>query len=459
MGVQEELMAVTPIDGRYAGKVEDLQPITSEYGLIQRRVAVETGWLATLGSGVLPDVEPFSDATLRHLVATTRDFSVEDAEAVKGIEATTNHDVKAVEVWMRERFAGHPELSEHLELIHFSATSEDINNLAYAMMVRDARDDVLVPKIDAIREDLDDKAEEYAEIPMLGRTHGQAATPTTLGKEMAVFAERLDDSLTRLGDIAIFGKFNGATGNYNAAAIAYPEVNWPEVNAQFVHNLGFDTHEATTQVEPHDWLAAFCNELGLNNRIMTDAAQDIWQYISQGYFKQRIKEGEVGSSTMPHKVNPIDFENAEANLGAANATLGFLAAKLPVSRLQRDLSDSSALRTLGEAFGHTAVAHASMKRGLGKIYPDEEKIAADLSDNWPVLTEAVQTVMRRYNVEDPYGKMKEVSRGKPLTEAGYLQIVAELDIPEEAKQRLESLQPSTYTGYAAEIAVGVPATD
>jgi adenylosuccinate lyase len=454
MGAQEKLLAVTPIDGRYAGKVEDLSTITSEYGLIQRRVAVETGWLATLGSGILPDVEPFSDVTLKHLVGTAKDFSVEDAEAVKDIEATTNHDVKAVEVWMRERFAGHPELSGHLELIHFSATSEDINNLAYAMMVRDARADVLMPKIEAIQEDLFDKADEYADIPMLGRTHGQPATPTTLGKEMAVFAERLDDSLTRLADIAIFGKFNGATGSYNAAAIAYPEVNWPEANAKFVHNLGFDTHEATTQIEPHDWLAAFCNELGLNNRIMTDAAKDMWLYISQGYFKQRIKEGEVGSSTMPHKVNPIDFENAEANLGVANAILGYLADKLPVSRLQRDLSDSSALRTLGEAFGHTAVAHASMKRGLGKIYPDEEKMVADLSDNWPVLTEAVQTVMRRYNIEDPYGKMKEISRGKPLTEEGYLQTVAELDIPEEAKQRLQALEPHTYIGYAPEIARG-----
>ncbi len=455
MGVQEELLAVTPIDGRYASKVEDLAPITSEYGLIQRRVAVEAAWLSMLGSGVLPDVEPFSDQTQEFLGDIAPNFSVEDAAEVKAIEKETNHDVKAVELWLRRYCSGVEELEENLELIHFSATSEDINNLAYAMMVRDARDEVIVPKIDAIREDLDGKAVQYADIPMMGRTHGQPATPTTLGKEMAVFSVRLDNSLIRLGGISIEGKFNGATGNYNAAAIAYPEVDWRAVNDEFVEDrLGFDAAEITTQIEPHDWMAAFCNELGLNNRIMTDISQDMWLYISQGYFKQRVKAGEVGSSTMPHKVNPIDFENAEANLGVANAMLGYLAAKLPVSRLQRDLSDSSALRTLGEAFGHTAVAHASLLRGLGKVFPNEEKMTADLDENWSVLTEAVQTVMRRYGLDDPYGKMKEVSRGKPLGKVDYLRIVAGLDIPEEARQQLENLRPSTYTGYAAEIARG-----
>lgn len=449
------MLAVTPIDGRYASKVEDLAPITSEYGLIQRRVAVEAAWLSMLGSGVLPDVEPFSDQTQEFLGDIAPNFSVEDAAEVKAIEKETNHDVKAVELWLRRYCSGVEELEENLELIHFSATSEDINNLAYAMMVRDARDEVIVPKIDAIREDLDGKAVQYADIPMMGRTHGQPATPTTLGKEMAVFSVRLDNSLIRLGGISIEGKFNGATGNYNAAAIAYPEVDWRAVNDEFVEDrLGFDAAEITTQIEPHDWMAAFCNELGLNNRIMTDISQDMWLYISQGYFKQRVKAGEVGSSTMPHKVNPIDFENAEANLGVANAMLGYLAAKLPVSRLQRDLSDSSALRTLGEAFGHTAVAHASLLRGLGKVFPNEEKMTADLDENWSVLTEAVQTVMRRYGLDDPYGKMKEVSRGKPLGKVDYLRIVAGLDIPEEARQQLENLRPSTYTGYAAEIARG-----
>lgn len=455
MGAPEELLAITPIDGRYASKVEELAPITSEYGLIKRRVAVEASWLSMLGRvGVLPDVSSFSDSAGNFLAMTASNFSIEDAVEVKSIEKETNHDVKAVELWLRRRCSEVPELAENLELIHFSATSEDINNLAYAIMVRDVRDDVLVHSVEEIHDDIDDKAEEYADISMLSLTHGQPATPTTLGKEMAVYSERLDQSLTRLGGITIRGKFNGATGGYAAAAVAYPEVDWPAVNKEFVESWGFSAAQATSQIEPHDWLAAFCNELGLNNRIMTDLSQDMWHYISRGYFKQQLKEGEVGSSTMPHKVNPIDFENAEANFGVAHAVLTHLAHKLPVSRLQRDLSDSSALRTLGEAFGHTLVAHKSIQRGLGKIYPDEEKMWKDLDENWPVLTEAVQTVMRRYNVEDPYGKMKEISRGKPLTEEGYLQIVAELDIPEEAKQRLQALEPHTYIGYAPEIARG-----
>jgi adenylosuccinate lyase len=452
MSAREELLAISSVDGRYASKTAELAPIVSEFGLIERRVAVEAGWLATLGSGILPDVEPFSDKTQDYIAATAEEFSVEDAAAVKEIEKTTNHDVKAVEKWMRNKFADHPELSNRLELIHFSATSEDINNLAYAMMVRDARDQVIAPAISRIHDDLFERAVDYAEVPMLGRTHGQPATPTTLGKEMAVYHERVGDSLERLGAISIMGKFNGATGNFNAADVAYPEVDWPTVNAKFVEKLGFEVNRATTQIEPHDWLAAFCKELGLNNRIMTDLAQDMWLYIEQEYFTQEVKEGEVGSSTMPHKVNPIDFENAEANFGMANAVLGYLAEKLPVSRLQRDLSDSSALRTLGTAFGHTTVAHASLRKGLGKSTPNYPKIEGDLDKNWAVLTEAVQTVMRRYGAEDPYGAMKAVSRGKSLTEADYLKIVSGLDIPNEAKQRLLELQPSTYLGYAKEIA-------
>jgi adenylosuccinate lyase len=455
MGVEEQLTAITPIDGRYADKVAALQSITSEFGLIQRRVAVEAAWLGHLGNGTLPDVPAFSDSAADTLVASVEDFSVSDAADIKAIEKETNHDVKAVEIWLRRRFASHPELSERLELIHFSATSEDINNLAYAMMIRDAREDVLEPAIRTIRHDLGEKAIDYAGIPLLGRTHGQAATPTTLGKEMAVFGERLDKSLGRLGGIATYGKFNGATGGYNAAAVAYPEVNWPEVNRRFVRDLGFQTHHATTQIEPHDWIAAFCNELGLSNRIMTDLSQDVWTYISQGYFKQRTKAGEVGSSTMPHKVNPIDFENAEANFGAANATLKYLAEKLPVSRLQRDLSDSSALRTLGEAFGHTVVAHASVRKGLGKIYPDEARMDQDLDENWAILTEAIQTVARRYGLENPYDKMKAASRGVAFDRDTYLRTVEELDVPDDAKQRLQALKPSTYLGYAEEIARGL----
>lgn len=452
MGVEEQLLAVTPIDGRYASKVTELQGITSEYGLIKRRVAVEVGWTATLGSGVLPDVEPFSDGTMRALTETATDFTVSDAAEVKEIERTTNHDVKAVEMWLRQRFEGHPELGDNLELFHFSATSEDINNLAYAMMIRDARDDVLVPGIEKITDDLFGKAGEYADIPMLGHTHGQPATPTTMGKELAVFGTRLAHHAGRLGDVAIYGKFNGATGNYNAAAIAYPEVNWPEVNADFVRRFGFQVQDVTTQIEPHDWTAAFCNELNLGNMIMTDISKDAWAYIAMGYFKQRTKEGEVGSSTMPHKVNPIDFENAESNFGTANALLRFLAEKLPVSRLQRDLSDSSAQRVLGEAFGHTVVAHASLKRGLGKIYPDEAKMRVDLDDNWAILGEAVQTVARRYGVENPYDILKAASRGQEFDRTVYAEVVETLDIPESEKKRLLDLTPASYIGYAPQIA-------
>jgi adenylosuccinate lyase len=455
MGVREQLLAVTPLDGRYAGRVEALSPIVSEYGLIQRRMAVEAAWLSALGSGILPDMPPLSDAAQDYLRQIPADFSVEDGLAVKDIEKTTNHDVKAVEVWLRQKLADHPELSAYSEFIHFGCTSEDISNLAYAMMVRDSRDDVIIPGISSILEDLDDKAYAFADIAMLAHTHGQPATPTTLGKEMRVFHQRAEESGRRLAAVAIRGKFNGASGNYNAVSIAYPEIDWVSVSRKLVEDLDFDFNPATTQIEPHDWTVAFCDELGLNNSIMTDLARDMWTYISMGYFRQQVKAGEVGSSTMPHKVNPIDFENAESNFGSANALFGNLSLRLPISRLQRDLTDSSTQRTFGEAFGHTVVAHSSLKRGLGKVSPNEHKIREDLNGEWAILAEAVQTVMRRYGIEGAYDILKAATRGQSLDAESYARLVAsvkEAGLPDEAVSILEALEPSTYVGHAAQIA-------
>jgi adenylosuccinate lyase len=453
MGAREQLLAVGPIDGRYAEKVKALSPITSEFGLIQRRAAVEVGWLATLGSGILPDRKPLEQESLYRLSDITDSFSLVDAEQVKEIEKVTNHDVKAVENWLTEKLKDDPRFAEYLSLIHFGCTSEDITNLAYAMMLNDARNQVLVPGLHNVVADLESMAYSYGNIPMLGHTHGQPATPTTLGKEIAVFSDRIMESAEHLGSVAIIGKFNGATGNYNAVTVAYPEIDWPAVSRGFVKSLGFEFNEATTQIEPHDWIARYCNELALSNTAMTDLARDMWTYISMGYFKQRVKKNEVGSSTMPHKVNPIDFENAEANFGVANALLRHLAEKLPISRLQRDLSDSSAQRTFGEAFGHTVIAHGSLERGLGKAYPNEEKMADDLNDNWAVLTEAVQTVMRRYGIEGAYDRIKAASRGMEFSEESYHGLVESIDeLPEEAKETLRQLTPATFVGRAPEIA-------
>lgn len=455
MGSAEKLTAVTPLDGRYGSRVEKLSPIVSEYGLIKRRLLVEAEWLSVLGSGTLPDVPRFDDETMEYLYRLPDDFGIEDAQAVKEIESATNHDVKAVEVWMRQKFADHPTLQNHLELIHFGLTSEDVNNLAYALMVQDARDQVLVPGITVVANDLDEKAHEYAEINMLAHTHGQPATPTSLGKEMRVFERGIRRSADNLGSLAIEGKLNGATGNYNALFAAYPDVNWQKVARDFVESLGFEFNPITTQIEPHHWMVRFMNELALNNSIMTDAARDIWTYISMGYFKQIPKAGEVGSSTMPHKVNPIDLENAESNFQTANALAKSLAERLPISRLQRDLSDSSTLRNVGPVFGHTAVAHASMKRGLGKISPNEDKIAEDLESEYSILTEAVQTVMRRYNVPGSYDIIKESSRGQEIDKEAYGRLitrVAGYDIPGWALEYLKSLTPATYSGFSRELA-------
>lgn len=448
---EQQLLAITSLDGRYADKVSELTETVSEFGLIKYRVAVETGWLSVLGSGILPDVPAFDPGDHAELDDIYTHFQVTDAAEVKTIEKTTNHDVKAVEMWLRNRLSGE-QWRDRLELIHFGCTSEDINNLAFAMIVRDAHDFVLRPGIEEIKETLGEKATQYADTPLLARTHGQPATPTTVGKELAVFADRLYFNLQRLGQVTMFGKFNGATGNYAAAHTAYPEVNWPEVNKKFVESLGFTFNPATTQIESHDWMAAYFNELAAANNIMTDLSLDNWLYIMNSVYSQKAIAGEVGSSTMPHKVNPIDFENAEANFGMANAVLNWLSNKLTKSRLQRDLSDSSAQRTIGTAFGHTLVAQKSLKRGIGKVNPNEEHLATELDNNWAVLTEAVQTVMRRYQVEGAYDIIKQASRGKEISEADYLRLVASLDIPAEARQRLLDLTPASYTGYAGEIA-------
>ncbi len=450
--VEQRLFAVSPIDGRYGDKTEELQPILSEFSLIRARVAIETRWLSLLGSGVLPDHIPLSDRARDHLITVEEDFRVSDAEEIKTIEKSTKHDVKAVEIWLRENLKAHETFDQYIELIHFGATSEDINNLAYGWQLQNSRSEILQPNIGKIANNLESKAEEYSYLPMLGRTHGQPAIPTTLGKEMRVFSERVRKHQKRLGEVALFGKFNGATGNFNAMVVAYPDVDWQSVTSEFVKSLGFEVNDTTTQIEPHDWMAVLLNEISLGNSVLTDLSRDMWSYISMGYFAQETKAGEVGSSTMPHKVNPIDFENAEANFGLANGTLNHLALKLPISRLQRDLSDSSAQRAFGEAIGHTVVAQKSLLRGLGKVHANPEKISEDLNQEWSILTEAVQTVMRRYSIAGAYEAIKAVSRGKSMTKVEYIELVESVSLPEEAKDKLRDLTPATYIGLAPHIA-------
>ena len=447
-----ELMALTPVDGRYAGRVSELSEIVSEYGLIKYRVNVESEWLRTLAGGTLPDVVPLSAENALIVESLHTNFSVEDAQRIKEIEKTTNHDVKAVEMWMRERLGEAGGFEDYLELIHFGCTSEDINNLAYAMMLRDARDKVILPAFDKIGQDLETKAHDYADIPMLAKTHGQPATPTTLGKEMAVFVERLSTVVQEIAGVAIRGKFNGASGTYGADVFAYPELNWTALSDDFVRGLGFVPSNATTQIEPHDYMARYFNELALANTIMTDLARDMWAYISNGVFKQGVTKGEVGSSTMPHKVNPIDFENAEANFGLANALAVHLSGKLPISRLQRDLTDSSSQRSIGEVLGHTLVAQKSLLKGLGKVSPNQEAITLDLNGEWSILAEPLQTIMRKHKVSGAYDIIKEASRGQAFTEETYKNIVNGLDIPEDDKERLLALTPDTYIGLASQIA-------
>lgn len=448
---RNELLAVSPIDGRYASKTPELQEICSEYGLIERRAKAMAGYFLHLQTGVLPDVEPVSDGSRDYMSGIAGNFDVTDAEAIKEIESTTNHDVKAVEVWLRQKIGGVPELNRNKELIHFGCTSEDVNSLAYALMFQDLVEEISVPKSHDVTSDLGQKADAWSRIPLLSLTHGQPATPTTLGKEMLVFRERVDQSTTSLLEIKTRAKWSGATGNYAAASIAYPEVDWRSVNREFIEKNGVEFAEPTTQIEPHDYMARIFNELALGNSIKKGLARDMWGYISRGVFGQRTKAGEVGSSTMPHKVNPIDFENAESNFDTAIAIATSLAQRLPVSRFQRDLSDSSSLRTTGEVFGHTLIADKSLLRGLGKITVNESVINVELEENWAVLTEPVQTIMRRYGVDDPYTVIKEVSRGQEFTRDTYLQLVDGLDLPVEVRQVLRGLTPDAYTGLSEEL--------
>ena len=445
------LTAISPIDGRYADKVEKLRPIFSEYGLIRYRVFVEVRWLQALADHpLITEVSPFSDTARQLLNNIVSNFSEADALRVKDIEKTTNHDVKAVEYFLKEKIADCEELVKVGEFIHFACTSEDINNLSYALMLKEGRE-VILAQIDACIGALKRIAFETAGQPMLSRTHGQSATPTTVGKEFANVAARMLRQQQQLKAVSLLGKINGAVGNYNAHCVAYPEVDWTEFSKDFVESLGLQFNPYTIQIEPHDYIAEYFHVLLRFNTILLDFDRDIWGYISLGYFKQKTIEGEVGSSTMPHKVNPIDFENSEGNLGLANAIFGFLAEKLPVSRWQRDLTDSTVLRNIGVGMAHTSIAIQSSLKGISKLQINVEVIEADLDDNWEVLAEPVQTVMRRYGIEKPYEKLKELTRGQRITREKMHDFIEKLEIPSEAKQILLELMPRNYIGFAEKL--------
>jgi adenylosuccinate lyase len=450
------LLALSPLDGRYAGKVDALRPIFSEYGLIKARVKVEVEWLLALANepGII-ELAPFSTAATARLRALADGFAPAHAARVKEIERTTNHDVKAVEYFIKEQLKDDAELAPALEFVHFACTSEDINNLSYGLMLEEARRDVLLPTLDGIAASLRALAHAQAGQPMLSRTHGQTASPTTLGKEVANVVARLERQRRQIAAVEFTGKINGAVGNYNAHVIAYPDVDWPAFAQRFVESLGLVFNPYTTQIEPHDNIAEIGDAARRANIILIDLARDIWGYISLGYFKQKLKEGEVGSSTMPHKVNPIDFENAEGNFGIANALFEHFSAKLPISRWQRDLTDSTVLRAVGTAFGHTQVALDSLAKGLGKLTVNPERLDADLDASWEVLAEAVQTVMRRYGLPNPYEQLKALTRGQGITAESMKAFVETLELPEAAKQELRSLTPGGYVGLAAALAKAV----
>jgi adenylosuccinate lyase len=447
------LAALSPLDGRYAKTVDPLRVYFSEQALIRYRIRIELEWLQALaGERSVRELKAFSPRTLGAFRKLVRDFSERDAEHIKNIEAQTNHDVKAIEYWLRSKLGSNREAQASLEFIHFACTSEDINNLSYALMLRESRDQVMLPRLAEIIDALRALARRHAAAPMLSRTHGQPASPTTLGKEMANFVHRLERARDRIAAVPILGKVNGAVGNYNAHLAAYPEVDWQRFARRFVEGLDLEFNPYTTQIDPHDWTAELLDAYARANSILLDLDRDLWGYISLGYFSQKVKAGEVGSSTMPHKVNPIDFENSEGNIGVANALLRHLAEKLPVSRWQRDLSDSTAQRNIGTALGHTLLAYASAQRGLGKLQADAGRLSADLESNWEVLSEAVQQVMRRHGVADAYDKLKAISRGKRLDRKALAQFIQSLPIPAEAKRRLLALTPARYTGLAAELA-------
>ena len=446
-----QLTAISPVDGRYGSKTEALRPIFSEYGLIRHRVVVEVRWLQALAAHAaiqeVPMLSSHADSLLNDIVDK---FSEQDAQRVKNIERTTNHDVKAVEYFLKEKIAGNAELEASSEFIHFACTSEDINNLAYALMLREARNQALLPLLDDVIRAINELAHRYADQPMLARTHGQTATPTTVGKEMANVAARLQRQREQYAAIPMLGKINGAVGNYNAHLVAYPDIDWPAFAQQFISDLGLEMNPYTTQIEPHDYMAEQFDALARFNTVLIDYCRDVWAYISLGYFKQKTIAGEVGSSTMPHKVNPIDFENAEGNLGIANALFSHFAAKLPVSRWQRDLSDSTVLRNTGVAVAHCVIACESCLKGISKLQLNEERTAADLNSSWEVLAEALQTVMRRYGIEKPYEKLKDLTRDQDVNRETLQAFIQSLDLPDTVKQTLEELTPASYTGNAGE---------
>ena len=448
------LNALSPLDGRYQTKLDALRPYFSEYALIKHRAWVEVEWLKALSAAKeLAEIAPFSDGTISELEAAITNFSEADAAQVKAIEARTNHDVKALEYWLKERFDSNPEIKKASEFIHFACTSEDINNLSHGLMLKTARDTVMLPLLASLISRLTELATQLADTPMLSRTHGQTASPTTMGKELANVVYRLQRQQTQLKNNEILGKINGAVGNFNAHLSAYPDFDWESFAKAFVEKLDLTYNPMTIQIEPHDYMAELYDTLARINTILIDLNRDIWGYISVGYFKQKLKAGEIGSSTMPHKVNPIDFENSEGNLGLANAVLRHMAEKLPISRWQRDLTDSTVLRNMGVAFGYTLLGYDSCLRGLNKLEINPEKLAQDLDASWEVLAEPIQTVMRRYGIENPYEQLKELTRGKGgINKASLHVFISGLNIPADAKQALLEMTPASYIGKAVELA-------
>ncbi|RKJ95496.1 adenylosuccinate lyase [Alicycliphilus denitrificans] len=451
------ITALSPLDGRYAAKLSALRPIMSEYGYMHRRVQVEVAWFIALSDAGFDEFKPLSTGARAYLLGLVKNFSEADCAAIKDIEKTTNHDVKAVEYWIKSKFEARPELEKAAEFVHFACTSEDINNTSHALQIRAGRDQVVLPGLDRIVLKLREMARAFADVPMLSRTHGQTASPTTVGKELANVVVRLQGAVERIAAVKILAKMNGAVGNYNAHLAAWPDFDWEAFSKKVVEThepmgLGLTLQPYSIQIEPHDYMAELFDAIARSNTILVDLSRDIWGYVSLGYFKQKLKAGEIGSSTMPHKVNPIDFENAEGNLGLANALLRHLAEKLPVSRWQRDLTDSTVLRNIGVALGYTALAHSSLMTGLGKLELNEQALAADLDASWEVLAEPIQTVMRRYGVAGAYEKLKEVTRGQAVTPEALHGLIQGLAIPQADKDRLLAMTPASYTGKAAELA-------
>ena len=449
----DTLTMLSPLDGRYAAKVDALREHFSEYGLIRRRLQVEVEWLKALADEPhFAEIPAFSPATVAELDRLVASFGPEQAAEVKAIEATTNHDVKALEYWIKDKLAGNPEVMRAKEFIHFACTSEDINNLSHALMLKGARDAAMVPALDKVIARLREMAHQLADLPMMSRTHGQPATPTTVGKELANVVYRRGRARRVIVSVSLLGKINGAVGNYNAHLAAYPDYDWEAFARRFVESLGLEFNPYTIQIEPHDALAELFDAFARANTILIDLDRDVWGYISLGFFRQKLKAGEIGSSTMPHKVNPIDFENSEGNLGLANAVLRHLSEKLPISRWQRDLTDSTVLRNMGVALGYALLGYDSLLRGLGKLEANADVLCTDLDANWELLAEPIQTVMRRYGIENPYEKLKELTRGNRVSRDGMQAFVKSLDIPQAAKEELLKLTPWDYTGKAAELA-------